>query len=181
MYNYKLETYPIGIRPLVVIDKRLRYHAEAGKMRILDGMLIEKEAEVGIFGGDTLPACVIFQYTTEEEIFPGAGRMVDHPGNGVFRTIGEMEILVAAKREYGMFGREDLKHRNIGVNEWAERVKDAIDTSEDGKTDSFLEDTCSQPVTFNIEENYISDLTFALILRIGLTTIPHYRGQRFNI
>lgn len=170
--------YPIPMRCITVIEKRIQKQMEAGGF--LDGIKeYDREGRVDVLGSDSLPIIQPLQYTYNEEIWGGAAKTGQARGNTPLRAVGTLELFVGGRAEYGMFRRDDADDKGTGIMEWIDKLKDSIEMKEDGVTaDAFLGDTVMEPVSFQLGENYISNLTLALILEVRLTTVGYYRGER---
>jgi hypothetical protein len=167
----ELTDVPIALRPLWVIDQRIDYHAQAGGL--LEGLKVDREGKSEVDGVDDLPYVQWFSISDEEGHGPGAGTGV--------RMERKLLLMVAAKRDYGMFRRDPTDtSAGVGVMEWLDRVRDAIETKADGtgESDPLLDGTQSRPILTAIRESAISDLSFTLMLEVTLTIESVCRATR---
>ena len=125
-----VDDIPNSLAPLWVIDKRLSYHSEQGSGRIADGFKYDREGCIEADGVEDLPYAQPVTIQDQEGISSGSGANVSNTRS--------LYLHVAARREYGLFRRnpkvppEDSSYDGVGVLEWVERVRDAIETSTDG-------------------------------------------------
>lgn len=175
----QLERIPCGIRPLWVIDQRLEFHTKAGG--ILEGLKYDREGVVEVDGTDDLPYVQNLTISDEE----GYGFAT---GNRDIQNQRKLFLIVSAERQYGLFRRDpdeeitDSCIQGIGVMEWVERVRDAIETRGDVTEviDPFLEHTVTKPVVSSIREAPTSDKTWSLVIEINLEMGSTDRGTRGN-
>ena len=66
----------------------------------------------------------------------------------------------------------------MGIVEWSAKVRDAIETNEDGKVDAFLEETLAKPIMFSVAESYVDDVVWVVNLRVEGWTRNFTRGGR---
>lgn len=170
--------YPIPTRPIVVIENRIK-ESIADPDGLLYGVTYDREARIQPLAADTLPFIQPVDYPYSERIFGGAAREGDNVGNTPLITDGVLSLFVGARREYGMVIRDANNPADgKGVLQWANRLKDVIETDEFGNIDAFLSGTLAKPVSFVIRNNYVSELAFVVMLEVNLFTVPFYRGGR---
>lgn len=176
-----LDQYAIPIRPLVVIERRIKRQLEGG---FLAGLRYDREGTLKPTGATDLPFLQPLMFSYEEVLWGGAGKDTQRRGNTPVRTEGTLELLVCAQRVFGFFDNGDrepeagIPNDLMGAYEWLEKVKDSIETSKSGDGDAFLHRTVMEPVTYTVRENYMSDLTLALLLEVKVITMGSVRGQR---
>ena len=111
------------------VDKRLRYHSEKDKGRILDGLKLSDDAVPETFGRDDLPAMRFMLPTSDMEYSEGAPKdehNIEGRNNNPTYDRLTLHYLLSTDREYGFVQREaDGQH---GLMEWIAKVKDAIET-----------------------------------------------------
>lgn len=173
-----LDAYPVPVRPIVVIENRIQKSISDAN-GLLKGVIYDREARIQPLGCDTLPFIQPVDYPYFERIFGGAARDGQHKGNTPLITEGVLSFFVASRREYGMVTRDATDPTDgVGVFQWCDRLKDVIETDEDGNVDAFLSGTVAKPVSFTVRNNYVSDLAYVVLLEVTLFSVPFYRGGR---
>ena len=174
-----LNTYPLTAKPFAVIENRIS--AALAVDKLLYGVTYDREARLEPLGADMLPFIQPVNASYSEKIFAGGHNNQNNPNYTHWNTVadGRVSLLVAGRREYGLVQRstgdaEDGK----GILEWIARLQDAIELDATGLVDPFLEGSLSRPVAFSIQNNYISDLSFVLLLDVSFQTNIFLRGQR---
>ena len=172
--------YPIPARAFAVMDARIAFWSAAGSGRVLVGVTYDREALLEPMGADMLPMIQPVDYTWEETIFGGASSARERVGNTQVVSEITSTFFVAGRREYGLIQRStDNPEDGKGVLEWVSRLQDALEKSvDDGRQDSLLEGTLAKPMRFVCRQNYLSDLSFALLLEVSLFTMPYWRAGR---
>lgn len=186
-----IEDYPIPVRPFAVMEARIQAALETGKL--LDGVTYDREATVQHMGADLLPLIQPSEFTLEEAIFAGRSRTPGLQGNTQLVSNGVISFFVAARREYGFARRSQSDTEDgRGVFEWASILQDVIETHVGGGPvdeeteeptdieDAFLLGTLARPISFRVRENFISDLSFIVILECTVMTVPYWRAGRRN-
>ena len=172
-----LNTYPLTAQPFAVIENRIS--AALAVDKLLYGVTYDREARLEPLGADMLPFIQPVNASYSEKIFAGGHSNPNHLNEWHTVADGRVSLLVAGRREYGLVQRstgdaEDGK----GILEWIARLQDAIELDATGVVDPFLEGSLSRPVSFSIQNNYISDLSFVLLLDVSFQTNIFLRGQR---
>lgn len=168
---------PISLRPLWVIDRRLAFHTQPGQM--LDGLKFYREGNKEATGKQDLPYVQWYALEDEEDWSDGGA---GHP----FKNVRTLVFEVAVFRAYGMFrrgfdtieGDSDVSGGGMGVLEWVDLVRDAIETDIDGTTDPYLEGSQQRPILSSIVDQTPSDLAWSFLLAITVTIDFVCHGKR---
>lgn len=172
-----LNTYPATAQPFAVIENRISAALVSGKL--LYGVTYDREAHLEPLGADMLPFIQPVNASYSEKIFAGGYDNPNHLNEWNTVADGKVSLLVAGRREYGLVQRSTGDAEDgRGVLEWIARLQDAIELDSAGVVDPFLEGSLSKPVSFSIQNNYISDLSFVLLLDVSFQTNIFFRGQR---
>jgi hypothetical protein len=75
-------------------------------------------------------------------------------------------------------GGSDAVDGGVGVLEWVDLVRDAIETDIDGTTDPYLEGSQHRPILSSIVDQTPSDLAWSFLLAITVTIDFMCHGKR---
>ncbi len=183
----------VGLSPLWVMDKRLSWHSSSGHVdRKLSGLRYDREGKIQNIGERDLPFVSVLN-NTETEGYGVGSPSAEGP---YIKLEGTLTLMVAAKREFGLFMRNpnainlDTRYEGVGALEWLHRVRDAIETTaeEPETADWTLEGTVLRPCLFFAGVAEISDLcwTYTLdvkwhieqIKRAGRSTVSSFVWSR---
>jgi len=179
-----VEDIAIALGPLWVIDRRLTYHTEKEKDRLLDGLTYDREGTVEIDGMEDLPMCQPLTISDQEGWAPGGGGTLGTP----IMVSTAFQLLVAAKREYGLFRRDptaiisgdDANYMGVGVLEWVNKIRDAVERKVDGTdaVDALLEGSISKPVLTTVRDMPVTDLAWTMLIEFRIDIESICRGAR---
>lgn len=166
---------PLMVRPFWVIDQRLTYHtAQSG--RLLWGLKYDPTLAHQVRGVRDLPFIMPYVYTDAETIGPGAKMGSNASPQWDALTL---QFWLSSRKDFGLFQR-DPTGSQFGLLDWIAKVRDAIETTEDGIIDDRLDSTACRPIGFAVRENDVSELSWTALLEITIQTDTYGRGTRFR-
>lgn len=169
-------TVPPFVYPFKVIEDRIEYHRQAG--RILHSLKLDREGKLDVDGVEHLPLLQFFTYSDEETVGPGGHQWATRGSTNQFDQ-QSLFCFIVARREYGLWRRDfTTAHKTRGLLEWVGAIRDAIELREDGTIDAMLDGTVSKPVNFRVDANNISEMSNMVRMEIILHTNLFARGNR---
>ena len=172
-----------ALTPLWVIDNRLAYHAHPDYTdRVLSGMRFDREGKIQNIGDADLPFVSILNYIENEATGVGSPCF----GGPHIQYQSTVSMMICAKREYGLMMRDpraeniDTRYEGVGALEWAQRVKDAIETKAESypAVDWTLDGTVYQPCVFRLRVAEISNLCWSCVLEVDTVVEQIERAKR---
>lgn len=168
------------------IERRILLHTQAGGM--LEGLNYDAEGTLKLEGEDDLPVLQPWGVTLEETLFVGApasrGAGKDEANVPCYDKL-TLVYRFATSRSNGWFRRDPtVETSEKGFLEWLAVLRDAIElpsTEEDittVKPDARLSGTANKPVSFAIQENTTTQLSFQCMLEIRLDLKAWCRAER---
>jgi len=181
------------------IDRRLEWHSEEGKGRLLDGMFYDRGFTQQLYGVNKLPMIQPFEFSGEEEVSL-AGHSVD-PSTGrrqlhrpaMTQNRQRLFYFVLARKIYGWFARDpqnldpnpEVVDGGLGIMQWVARVKDAMEfQAEDDDfdhPDPSLNTFLKRPLKIDIRENFLTEQSFMVLMEVEITTDFNLRGRRSSL
>jgi hypothetical protein len=181
-----INDYPIPARPFAVMESRIIAATAAGKK--LADVTYDRECHVHHMGADDLPMIQPTEFTFFERVFGGRSQTPALQGNTQLVSEAKVGFFVIGRREYGFTRAETADGK--GVMEWASILMDVIETNVGGGVavppslvkpdiqDAFLLGTLAKPVTFDIKENFVAELSLIVLVECTLFSVPYWRAGR---
>jgi hypothetical protein len=169
------------IRPLYEIMRRIEREIQAGGS--LEGIKFYRKPEMNSEGRDDLPSLRPIDIAMTESRFQGQGG----GDNGEKRRkninakpeyVFSLKLSTFAEDGFFAFVRgTDPK----GVMDYMVPLLDAIEKDDNGDVDLLLAETCAEPFTYRIPENFPSDISWSVLLSIIYYPHPFIRGTRSDL
>jgi hypothetical protein len=154
------------------VRQRLRYHAEAGAGRSLDGLKIKSSSKYSADGEKDLPALMLIDLDSAEA--SGAGR-------------GTLSFLLRTYRKHDLVS--EAAEDPLGLIDWLELIGDALETTPDGQVDSYMKlhnrsgvplntEVLIKPHELSFRTASISELSFELQIDLRFEAAVGPRAER---
>jgi len=175
-----------GLAPYWVLTQRLAYHSDVDSTdRLLSGLAFDREGKIQTIGDEDLPFVSLLNYEDQEGYGTGTagtqGPFIEHKGI--------LSLLVAAKRDYGMFRRDPIsavtepEFEGVGALEWALRVRDAIEKTmtEPATMDWTMQGTVQRPLLFRCNLAEVSNLSWSFVIDVDIYIERIPRASRSEV
>lgn len=155
------------------VAQRLRYHAEAGAGRALDGLKVKSSSRYSADGDKDLPAIMLIDIDAQESGGASQGSI-----SMLLRTLRKHDLVSLAADD------------PLGLIDWVELVGDAIETAQSGTIDSYMklhtsagtavpvEPLLSRPFQMSFRTASISELSFELQIDLRFDLAVGPRAER---
>lgn len=139
-------------------------------------------------GEQDLPCITLADKTSKEEKFSGAKPGPNNPGGTQAKDTNSSNLqlvevvnllLYVSRVNAGMF--DPTGTGEPGLWDWENRLRQCINTADDGETDGCLNATCYQPIFFDVKEELPADLSLMSRIEITVRPKPHVRGTNMDL